>query len=149
MSFIRNLGGAALMFPFLCFLCVADITDWKYVSKSHTGCEQHEPLFFFLLFSQVEPGCLRQIRLFCTQSFTDSSAFLTVCQVFNEKLSGILCNFVLFEFVWAQIYPFWMCYFYKPGKEGPIMADLMCSIRCSASDTTADAVKLLKQSESK
>lgn len=27
MSFIRNLGGAALMFPFLCFLSVADITD--------------------------------------------------------------------------------------------------------------------------
>ena len=39
--------GAALMFPFLCFLSVADITAWKYVSKSHTGCEQREGFFFF------------------------------------------------------------------------------------------------------
>lgn len=98
--------GATLMFPFLCFLSMADITDWKYVSKSHTGCEQREPPFFFL--GQSVWTC----QLFYTQSFM-------------------------------------MCYFNKLGIGGPTMAHLMCSIRFSASDTTTDAVNLLKQSQRK
>lgn len=114
--------GAALMFPFLRFLSMADITAWKYISWSHTGCEQRELLktfFFWSVRSNLDVWD-KSCRLFCTQSFTDSSAFLIVCQVFNEKLSRILCHFNLFGFVWAQIYPFLMCYFYKPRKEDPL-----------------------------
>lgn len=47
------------------------------------------------------------------------------------------------------MYLFLMLYFYKTGKGGPIMADLKCSIRFSARDTTTDAVQLPKQSQSK
>lgn len=97
--------------------------------------------FFFFLVNQLEPGCLRQIlQALLHPVFHRLIDFLIVCQVFNEKLSGNLCNFDSSGFLWAQSYPFLMFYFYKPGEGGPIMADLMFSIRFLARDTTADAV---------
>lgn len=68
--------GAALMFPFLCFLSVVDITDWKCVSKSHTGCKQRESFFFF--FWSVRLNLVvwdRSCWLFCTKSPVESLAF--------------------------------------------------------------------------